>query len=153
MCSKEKNTPFVKGINKYTNLLMCSSRKYRVGERRCCNAHMFLDGIDEEFFDGREFLAPQYYHPNKALLLNHPTAATNSNNNESGNSRTTLPVGVNSYERRDIIAKGMSRFEGIDKFAPPQPPIERLSPRIINILGMNPAPYTLNGTNVSKIET
>ena len=57
MCSKERNTPFVKGINKYTNMLMCNSRKYRVGERRCCNAHMFLDGIDEEFFDGREFLA------------------------------------------------------------------------------------------------
>ena len=53
------------------------------------------------------------------------------------------PEGVDSYDRRNIVAKGMERFE-LDKFAPPQPDWEILSDRVICVLGANPAPYTLN---------
>ena len=96
---------------------------------------MYLNN-EIEFFDGREFMAnpPKLLTENKScyIIKRNPTATT--------------PLGVDSYERRNIIAKGMKRFEGIDKHAPPQPPVERLSPRIICLLGMNPSPYTLNGT-------
>jgi len=47
----------------------------------------------------------------------------------------SAPVDVDSYERRNVIAKGMKRFDGISKFAPPQPAVERLSPRVISVLG------------------
>ena len=47
--------------------------------------------------------------------------------------------------QRDVIARGMSRFE-IGKVAPEQPPWEQLTPSVICILGFNPSPFTLNGT-------
>ena len=46
---------------------------------------------------------------------------------------------------RNVVAKGMSRFE-IDKVAPQQPPWERLSDSVLCVLGHNPSPFTLNGT-------
>lgn len=48
---------------------------------------------------------------------------------------------------RNVIAKGMSRFEGVGKTCPSQPDVERYSPQVINILGLNEAHWTLNGTN------
>jgi len=47
--------------------------------------------------------------------------------------------------RRDVVARGMSRFE-IEKIAPKQPAWERLSSNVICVLGFNPSAFTLNGT-------
>lgn len=58
-----------------------------------------------------------------------------------------------SPPRRNIVATGMKRFEGIDKKSPPQPSVQKLSPRVVNILGMNANGYTLNGTNCYLVGT
>lgn len=46
---------------------------------------------------------------------------------------------------RDVVAKGMRRFE-IGKVAPPQPAWEQLSDNVICVLGFNASSFTLNGT-------
>ena len=47
---------------------------------------------------------------------------------------------------RGVVAEGMQRFEmGVDPKS--QPPFERVGDRVWCILGGNPSPYTLNGTN------
>lgn len=53
----------------------------------------------------------------------------------------TKPTG----QKRDVVAKGMKRFE-IGKVAPVQPAWEQLSPNVICVLGFNPSAFTLNGT-------
>lgn len=56
-------------------------------------------------------------------------------------------------ERRDILPTGMTRLEGIRAVAPPQPVVERLSPRVVCVLQENKNTYTLNGTNCFLVGT
>lgn len=59
---------------------------------------------------------------------------------------------ITAQSRRNVIARGMKRFEDKGK-CPPQPDIYRLSPRVVTILGHNPTTFTLNGTNCYLIGT
>ena len=53
---------------------------------------------------------------------------------------------VNAQARRNVIAKGMTRFETQIEIRP-QADVESLSENVVCILGGNPNEYTINGTN------
>ena len=46
---------------------------------------------------------------------------------------------------RNIVPAGLERFT--DEPLAPQPAVQRVSPSVICILGLNASSYTLNGTN------
>jgi hypothetical protein len=85
-----------------------------------------------------------------AFIMSEPPRYAWLRNNDNNNLHAsvcasdveTRPSGSNSNERRDIVASGMKRFEGIGKTSPPQPDVEQLSPRVLNVLGMNPVSDT-----------
>ncbi|CAE8664376.1 unnamed protein product [Polarella glacialis] len=57
-----------------------------------------------------------------------------------------------TVKRRQVIARGLSRFE-MEAALPPQADWEQLSQRVLCILGQNASSYTLNGTNCYLVGT
>jgi len=78
----------------------------------------------------------------RGLAMN-PTAANLTPGSEA--------LAPRSEVRRNVVPKNLERFtEGA---LPKQPEVEKLSNRVICILGKNPSAFTLNGTNIFLIGT
>ena len=109
--------------------------------RRCCVP--VGEGLDEDFFvvGSHHSCQAQPFWRNRSRVIGSNLLAQPCS--------SPLPVegDKDKDERRDIVAQGLKRFEGIGKVAPPQPAIERLSGLVVNVLACNPNAYTLNGTN------
>mmetsp|Transcript_5606 Transcript_5606/g.13164 ORF Transcript_5606/g.13164 Transcript_5606/m.13164 type:complete len:517 (+) Transcript_5606:156-1706(+) len=86
-----------------------------------------------------------------ATLLNALTPTPCANSNDIG-SKELGKQQDGTQTRRDVVARGLSRFE-IGIKAPSQPDWEQVSDRVVCILGQNPSHYTLNGTNCYLIGT